>query len=32
MNKLKSLVKKAALVFAMVGFGGFLLVILTKSA
>lgn len=32
MNKLKSLVKKAALVFAMVGFGGFLLMILTKSA
>lgn len=32
MNKFKSAIKKAALVFAMVGLGGFLLVILTNSA
>ena len=32
MNKFKSAIKKAALVFAMVGLGGFLLVVLTKSA
>ncbi len=32
MNKFKSAIKKAALVFAMVGLAGFLLVVLTKSA
>lgn len=32
MNKFKSAIKKATLVFALVGLGGFLLVVLTKSA
>lgn len=32
MNKFKSPIKKAALAFALVGLGGFLLVVLTKSA
>ena len=32
MNKFKSTIKKAALSFAVVGLGGFLLVVLTKSA
>ena len=32
MNKFKSTIKKAALVFALVGLGGFLLMILTNSA
>lgn len=32
MNKFKSTIKKAALAFALVGLGGFIAVILTKSA
>lgn len=32
MKKFKSAIKKAALVFALVGLGGFIAVILTKSA
>ena len=32
MNKIKSTIKKAALVFAMVGLVGFLIVALTKTA